>query len=173
MDPPGTLHPRRLKQSFVSFRRPSLPEANVREGRVRRIPGAEVALDQTNRLDGHRPHLGVTIPEEPLDPVFPPGVVHPGERDMRREVVILGIEPHLRCPGLDRLVESCQFLAPSADPEPHDTDVLPGGKRPDSLDRRLEGVDPRFLDRLADCLLDRSESLLRHLAEKFQRDVGL
>lgn len=92
---------------------------------------------------------------------------------MRREVVLLGIETQVGCPGLDGFMELDQFIATLAHAEPYYPNVLRRGKGTNSLHGGLEWVDAGFLDSISESFLQRFEAVGRDISEKLHRYVGL
>jgi len=100
-------------------------------------------------------------------------VIHPRERDVWGEVVLLRVEAQIHSSSLDGFVECRQLLAALADAEPDDADVLEGGKDAESAKARLEGCDTTLLDGCFEFLDQVRDALVVGVTEKFECDVGL
>jgi Tfp pilus assembly protein PilF len=132
------------------------------------------ALGEPDLRDAHRPDLGVAVPHEVLDEFLAAGVVHPRERDVGREVVVLRVEAVLLDElRLDGLVEARELAASLADAEPEDGDVVQAREHAQASEFRVEGFDPRVRDGGLEPLDQFVRSRVLDVAEELHRDVGL
>lgn len=111
---------------------------------------------------------------EVLDEFLPAGVVHPGERNVGREVVVLGLEAVLLDElRLDGLVEPREFGAPVADAEPEDGDVVQTREHAEAAEFRVERLDAGVLDGGFQALDEFVLPCRLDLAQELHGDVGL
>ncbi len=133
----------------------------------------ERALGQADFLDVHRSDFRCPLADEVLDEFLPAGVLHPPERDVRREVVFFRLEAEFGRFALDGVVERGEFDCTLRHAQPEHRDVVHAREDAEAFEFGVEGGDARGRDGALARRDDVVVFVLRDVAEELQRHVGL
>jgi len=153
--------------------RPDVSQPHPLDGRVLGAVFGQFALCQPDLLDLSCPDVRIPVLDDLLDAFFPPGVVHPGDRRVWRELVLFGVETERDGFALDGLVQACQFFAALPDAHPDDADVVEVREDAETADRRPERSDAAVGDGPLERVGHRRHTPRIGVAEELQRDVRL
>ena len=136
---------------------------------------SQFALGQPELLDSAPSDVSSTVANELRHGLLRSPVVHPGERDVRCELVPFGFVTQIGRSLLDGLVETPQFVASVVDTEPGDADVLRRRERAQSAKGKLERAGIGRLDGRGERVVESVEvvTITGTVAEKLDRHVGL
>ncbi len=137
--------------------------------------GRQHTLFQPDLLDGERPEIRIGLAHDALDQILAACVVHPRDRDVRCELVVVGLEAESGQFGLDDLVQPRRLrdAAAVADSGPDHADVLDRGEDAEAADAEFEGINVGVVGGARERGLDGFESVGVGVAEEEQRQVRL